>query len=176
MIYYIVNMIIFTMVFRILNFVYVDESGLNREYRRLYARAKRGVKVYDKKSGQRVKKINIVAGLLYGVSGKKHIAVHSYEHSTKADFFEDWFEWQLLAEMPDNSIIILDNASFHRKQVLRDIAARYGVLVLFLPPYSPELNPIERSWANFKQWLKYYSARFPILEFAIDFYFNEFRY
>ena len=164
------------LIYGIVNFVYVDESGLNREYRRLYARAKRGVKVYSQKSGKRVKKVNIVAGLLYGVSGKKHIAVHSYEHSTKAAFFEDWFEWQLLAEAPENSVIILDNASFHRKKILTAIAARYGVIVLFLPPYSPELNPIEHSWANFKEWLKYNSSRFTTLEIAIDYYFNEYHY
>ena len=149
---------------------------MNREYRRIYARAKRGVKVYGRQSGKRVKKVNIVAGLLYSASGKKHIAVHSYEHSTKYAFFEEWFEWQLLAEAPENSVIILDNASFHRKHVLRDIAAKYGVIVLFLPPYSPEFNPIEHSWANFKQWLKYNSSRFPVLELAIDFYFNEYHY
>jgi len=173
---YILNLIILILIFRIVNFVYVDESGLNREYRRIYARAKRGVKVYDKRSGKKIKKVNIVAGLLYGACGKKHIAVHSYEHSTKAAFFEDWFEWQLLAEVPENSVILLDNASFHRKQKLTEIAARYGVVVLFLPPYSPEFNPIERSWANFKEWLKYNSDRFSILEVAIDFYFNEYRY
>jgi len=81
--------LILVLIYGIVNFVYVDESGLNREYRRIYARAKRGVKVYGKKSGKKVKKVNIVAGLLYGASGKKHIAVHSYEHSTKATFFED---------------------------------------------------------------------------------------
>ena len=100
----------------IINLVYVDESGLKREYRRIYARAKRGVKVYDKKPVKRVKKVNIVYRLLYGISGKKHIAVHNYEHSTKAAFFEDLFEWQLLAEVPEISVIILDNASFHRKK------------------------------------------------------------
>jgi transposase len=163
-------------IFCIRNWIYVDESGLNREYRRIYARAKRGVKVHDKKSGKRVKKVNIIAGLLYGVSGKKHIAVHSYEHSTKSDFFEEWFEWQLLAEVPENSIVILDNASFHRKQVLREIAERHGVIVIFLPPYSPELNPIEHSWANFKHWLKHNAHRFSILDLAIDYYFTQFRY
>jgi len=160
--------------FDISSFVYVDESGLNREYRRVYARAKRGVKVHGKKPGKRQKRTNIVAGLLYGKTGKKHIAVHCYEHSTKADFFEDWFEWQLLAEIPSGSIIIMDNASFHRKAVLTEIAARYGVGVLFLPPYSPQLNPIEPSWANLKTWLKYNRDRFSVFEIAIDYYFNEF--
>ena len=155
------------------NFVFVDESGLNREYRRLYARAKRGVKVYAKKPGKRTKKTNIIAGLLYGVSGKKHIAVNSYSHSTKSGFFEDWFEWELLSQVPENSVIIMDNAPFHRKSQLAEIAAKYGVTVLFLPPYSPQFNPLEKSWANFKTWLKYNFNRFPIIDFAVDYYFNE---
>jgi transposase len=66
----------------------------------------------------------------------------------------------------------MDNASFHRKQVLYDIAAKYGVYILFLSPYSPDFNPIEHSWANFKNWLSYNSWRFPSLFFAIDCYFN----
>jgi hypothetical protein len=72
-------------------FVFVDESGLNREYRRLYVRAKRGVKVYDKISGKRCKRTNIIAGLVYGKTAERYIAVQSYEHSTTSAFFEDWF-------------------------------------------------------------------------------------
>ena len=48
----------------------------------------------------------------------------------------------------------MDNASFHRKNILREIAAEFGVNVLFLPSYSPDFNPIETSWANMKQWLR----------------------
>ena len=173
---YIITLLMYIAVFRVRNFVFVDESGLNRYYRRLYARAKRGVKVYDKKPGKRVKKTNIIAGLLYGTSGKKHVAVRSYGHSTNSAFFEDWFEWDLLGEIPENSIIIMDNASFHRKDILIEIAARYGSFVVFLPPYSPEFNPIEKSWANLKQWLKYHFDHFISLDFAIDYYFNEYRY
>lgn len=159
-------------VLRARNIVFVDESGLNREYRRLLARAKRGVKVYDKKPGKRSKKMNIIAGLLYGATGKKHVAVHSYEHTTKSEFFEEWFEWQLLGEIPENTVIIMDNASFHRKEKLMEIAARYGSIVIFLPPYSPELNPIEKSWANFKRWLRYNLSCFPSIDFAINSYFS----
>ena len=151
------------------NLVYVDESGLNREYRRLYARAKRGVKIHDTKPGKRQKRTNIIAGLCNG----KHLAVQPYEHSTTATFFEDWFEFELIPLLPENAIIILDNASFHRKNVLWNIAHRYDVYLLFLPPYSPEFNLIEHSWANFKEWLKYNSARFSCFDFAIEAYFSE---
>jgi len=152
-------------------FVFVDESGLNREYRRLYARAKRGVKVHEKIKGKRSKRTNIIAGLIYGQTSEKHIAVQSYEHSTTSAFFEDWFEFELIPLLPDDALVIMDNASFHRKQVLYNIAGRYGVNILFLPPYSPNFNPIEHTWANFKKWLCSNSWRLPCFDFAIEFYF-----
>ena len=172
-IFYIVKMIILVALQKANKFVFVDESGLNREYRRLYARAKRGVKVFETVSGKRVKRVNIIGGLVYGDRAEKHVAVQCYEHSTTANFFEDWFEFELIPAIPENALIIMDNAPFHRKNKIYDIAHRYGVGVLFLPPYSPDFNPIEHSWANFKHWLGLHSWRFPLLDFAIDWFFNE---
>lgn len=151
-------------------FVFVDESGLNREYRRLYACAKRGIKVHEKISGKRLKRTNIIAGLVYEKTAERHIAAQSYEHSTTAAFFEDWFE--LIPVPPNNALVIMDNASFHRKDALYKTADKYGVNLLFLPPYSPDFNPIEHSWPNFKEWLRLYSWRFPFFDFAVDYYLN----
>jgi len=64
--------------------------------------------------------------------------------------FEVWFERCLLKEVDSGSTTILDNATFHRKRALRVIASRYGCDALFLPPYSLDLDPIEKKWA----WLK----------------------
>ena len=125
-------MFCFIAVLKVNKFVFVDESGLNREYRRLYARAKRGVKVHEEKSGKKGKRTNIIAGLCEG----KHLAVQCYEHSTTSAFFEDWFEFELIPLLPVNALVIMDNASFHRKNVLAEIAHRYGINVLFLPPYK----------------------------------------
>jgi len=133
----------------------------------MYARAKRGVKIHGKRPGKKAKKVNIIGGLLYGKGGKKYLAVRNYEHTTNSEFFENWFEWELLSVVPENSIIIMDNASFHRKKALIEIAVRYGVAVLFLPPYSPNLNPIEKTWANFKRWLSDNWLRFPSIDFII---------
>ena len=66
------------------------------------------------------------------------------------DFFEIWFEEHLLPEIPEDAVIILDNASFHRKKRLFNIADKYNRTVIFLHHYSPELNPIEHFW----HWLK----------------------
>ena len=150
------------------NLVFVDESGINRHYRRVYARAKRGVKIHGVKSGKRYKRTNIIGALW----NKKHIAMQCYEHSTTSSFFENWFEFELIPLLPENALVIMDNASFHRKNTLCEIANRYDIYLLFLPPYSPEFNPIEHSWANFKYWLQDNSQRFSCFDFAVQTYFN----
>ena len=66
------------------------------------------------------------------------------------NFFEVWFEKHLLPELSEDDVIILDNASFHRKKRLFELAEKHNVKIIFLPPYSPELNPIEHFW----HWLK----------------------
>ena len=75
---------------------------------------------------------------------------------------------------PATDVVIMDNASFHRKGALREIAKRHRISVLFLPPYSPDYNPIEKLWANMKRWLRKnmrnYDSFEDALEAAIDVY------
>jgi transposase len=149
--------------------VFVDECGVHKNNRRDWARALRGVVVRDVKPGKTAKKTNVIAGLMW--SRKKHVAVRAYNHSTTSEFFEDWFEWDLFAYIPEKSLVIMDNASFHRKKKLWEIAERYGIYLLFLPEYSPDFNPIENSWANLKYWLIDNLCRFTYLDFAIEHYF-----
>lgn len=166
--YYIVSLWILVTICRANNFVFVDESGLNREYRRVYARAKRGVKVHGTKPGRREKRTNIIGARW----GKKHLAMQCYEHSTTATFFEDWLEYELIPLLPENAVVIMDNAAFHRKKAIYAIAERNDIVVLFLPPYAPEFNPIEHSWANFKRWLCDNIHRFPCFDFALQAFFT----
>jgi transposase len=155
------------MILGITNVIYVDECGINQYYQRGYGRAPVGIRVESVKSGKKLRRTNVIAALW----GKKHIAVQCYNHTTNARFFEDWFEFELLAVIPHGSLIIMDNASFHRKKSLYKIAQRYGVHVLFLPPYSPDYNPIEKSWANLKRWLCDNLKRWPCIDIAVDCYF-----
>ena len=67
------------------------------------------------------------------------------------DLFNSWFEQALLPELGPGTTIILDNASAHKSPKILDIARSYGCKVLFLPPYSPDLNPIEKFWVNLKK-------------------------
>ena len=126
--------------------VYVDETGIDQCLYRKYARAPRGEKVIAKINGRKFKRTNIIAGLCRGT----WIAPLEYTGTTDSTLFEFWFESCLLKEVGAGTIIILDNATFHKKTVLPILAEKYHCEVLFLPPYSPDLNPIEKKWA----WLK----------------------
>ena len=88
--------------------------------------------------------------------GANIIAPLEYAGTMHGDFFEAWFEKHLLPELPEDVTIILDNASFHRKKRLYEIAQRHKRNIIFLPPYSTELNPIEHFW----HWLKKTTADF----------------
>ena len=128
----------------------------------------RGEKIYSKISGKKFKRLNIVAAK----QGKKIIASMQYECSMDSTLFEYWFEYQLLPAVSEDSVIIMDNASFHRKNKLFEIADSHNRSIIFLPPYSPELNPIEKLWANLKRWLKFNLCFFDIFDDAVSFYFQ----
>jgi len=126
--------------------VYVDECGIGQDLHRAFAYAPRGQKVVAKISGKKFKRTNIVAG----VCQNKWVAPMEYSGTTDSALFEFWFESCLLKEVKPEYVIVLDNATFHKKSVLANLARLHGCEVLFLPPYSPDLNPIEKKWA----WIK----------------------
>ena len=74
----------------------------------------------------------------------------------ESEFFEEWFREILLRDiekLEKSILIVMDNARFHRKNILEKIIKGTGHCLLFLPPYSPDLNPIEKLWANMKKKL-----------------------
>jgi len=125
---------------------YIDECGVDTYVYRKYAYAPRGTKVYGNISGKKFKRTNIVAAKC----GSLIVAPMIYDGTTDAALFEHWFEHALLKEIPKGSYCIMDNAAFHRKGKLHELAQNVGCTVIFLPPYSPDLNKIENYWA----WLK----------------------
>jgi transposase len=148
--------------------VYVDESGIQKEMNRTHGRAKRGVKIYQKTSGKRIKKDNIIAGYLNGII----LALCIFAWTTDTEWFCLWFEHTLIPLLNPGSVIILDNASFHSKTYLPIIAEAYGHRIIWLPKYSPDLNSIEHIWANMKNWLRNYSKYFENIRTAIHHHFQ----
>lgn len=148
--------------------VYVDECGVNTFMTRNYARAKIGKRVYSPEPGRKYKRINIVGALINGVAS----AIRLYNWAMTAAFFAVWFEWDLCTLLRPGSIIIMDNASFHKKSCLEKIAAFYKCYIVWLPPYSPDKNKIEKTWANMKNWLRINAKKFPTIQEAIEAYFK----
>jgi len=117
---------------------------------REYAYSLRGKPVYGNISGHRYRRVGLVAAQLNG----EIIAPLQYDGTMDSKLFEQWFQSCLMRELPANSVIVMDNAAFHRKRILVALAQRYGHLLIFLPPYSPELNSIEHFWAWMKMHLR----------------------
>ena len=86
--------------------------------------------------------------------------------------FEIWVEEFLINELKPGQIVIMDNAAFHRSQKTRDLIESVGCKIIFLPPYSPDLNPIEKFWANMKRWIKAQINHFDKIYEAIVYFFR----
>lgn len=130
--------------------VYLDETGFDTCLSRPYGRCPKGQVLKAKISGKGYQRISLVAAQI----GNKLIAPMTYRHTMTAALFEAWFERCLLPALDRKSVIILDNARFHRMKVLQEMAKRSGHIILPLAPYSPELNPIEKTWANIKRYVR----------------------
>ena len=78
------------------------------------------------------------------------VTVSLFEGNINADIFYAWLTQDLLPKLPDNAVIIMDNASFHKRVDILDAIEQTTGTLEFLPPYSPDLNPIERKWAQAK--------------------------
>ena len=83
--------------------------------------------------------------------GKVLLAPMLFEGTAKTALVNEWTEKMLVKELRPSSTLIWDNAPFHSKTALQAIAEKFGHHILFLPPYSPDLNPIEHDWAIIKK-------------------------
>lgn len=129
------------------NVVYFDESGFYSNPIRMYGWAAKGKKIYGNISGQRKRKTN----LIMAQKGREWLAPMLFEGSCTAELVNSWLEKMLLPELTSPSIVVMDNAAFHNKEAIRQILAKYGHILLPLPSYSPDFNPIEQSFAILKQ-------------------------
>ena len=147
---------------------YIDETGINQYLYREYGYALRGVPVYGKVQGKKFERVSIIAAQC----GKEIVGRCEYTCNMNSRLFELWFAEVLLVEIPAGSVIIMDRASWHRQKVLRALAGAAGCRVIFLPAYSPDFNPIEKTWANLKAFIKNYMVDFSSLTNAIYYYFE----
>ncbi len=111
-----------------------------------YGYAPAGERFYDLKSGRRQGRINIIAGYRDG----SLIAPFTVEGVCNRSVFELWLETCLVPQLHPGEWVIVDNATFHRGGRITQLIEAAGWQIVYLPPYSPDLNRIEKCWA----WLK----------------------
>ena len=148
--------------------VYIDESGIDKFLSREYGWGLKGEKVFGEISGRHYARESFVAGL----NGNKIIAPFCYTGTCNTTLFNFWLENFLLPAIGPDYILIMDNATFHKSEETRSLIANAKCELFFLPPYSPDLNPIEICWANLKNRIKKVIAQFSSLSDAIDFVFQ----
>ena len=148
--------------------VYIDESGIDMTICKERGWGKKGKKLVGKKSGKYYERTNIIAGLV----NNKPIAPMIFNGSCNTLLFEAWVEEFLIKELKPGQVVIMDNASFHKSEKTRALIESVKCSIIFLPPYSPDLNPIEKFRANMKRWIEYNIINFNALFDAISYFFK----
>ena len=87
------------------------------------------------------------------------VATMTVESATDGDVFEAFLGQVLCPKLQASDVVVMDNLSVHKADRVRELIEGAGARLLYLPPYSPDLNPIEKAWSKFKQFLRSAKAR-----------------
>lgn len=120
-------------------------------------------------SGKKYERESFIAGKL----GDRIIAPFCFKGTCNTQVFNTWIEQVLIPVLKPGLVVIMDNASFHKSITTKELIESAGCRLIFLPPYSPDLNPIEKFWANFKRSLSKIIHHFNSLSHALDFLFQQ---
>lgn len=132
--------------------IYLDESGFAHDSPRQYGCAPIGQRcfgIHNWNAKGRTNAIGAIVGLTF-------LTLALFDSTINSDVFYAWLMQDLLPKVPKSSVIVMDNATFHKRQDMIKAISDSGCTLEFLPPYSPDLNPIEHKWAQAKAIRKQY--------------------
>jgi transposase len=135
--------------------VFLDESGVTTEMTRRYGWGPRSERVREAVAAGHWRTLTVLAALTTGGV----LASMSIESPTDGDVFLAFVEHVLAPRLQPGHLVILDNLGAHKIDGVRQIIEACGASVLYLPPYSPDFNPIEQAWSKLKQLLRGVKAR-----------------
>jgi transposase len=144
--------------------VFLDESGARTDLTRRYGRAPKGERVREAVPHGRWKVLTILGAL----STKGIQASLTVEAATDAEVFLTFVQQVLVPTLRPGQIVVMDNLAAHKQRKVRRLLAARQCRLWYLPPYSPDLNPMELAWSKLKTFLRAAKARLqPALEAAI---------
>lgn len=134
---------------------FVDETGVNLTFTRLYGRAAPGTRVREGVPRRHIEHVTLVAAV--GLAGL--VAPMTLDGAMDAEAFVLWVEQVLSPCLEPGDVVVMDNLSVHKAEAVAAAIAARGAHLQYLPPYSPDLNPIEKVWSKLKTALRTAKAR-----------------
>ena len=113
---------------------------------RTHGYAPQGRRCYGQHDWGAKGRTNVIGALLGGVL----LTVSLFQTTINTEIFTHWLQQDLLPKLPAQSVLIMDNATFHKGSDMKQRIEEAGHILLYLPPYSPDFNPIEKKWAQAK--------------------------
>lgn len=130
--------------FRSERLIFLDESGVTTPMTRLRARSLGGSRICEGAPAGRWKILTILGAM----SMRGMIATMTIEEATDSDIFEAFVEQVLCPALQPDDVVVIDNLASHRVPLVRRLIENAGAQLLYLPPHSPGLNPIEKAWSK----------------------------
>lgn len=135
--------------------VFLDESGAKTNMTPAYGRNFGGQRLVDHAPCGHYRLTSVIGALRLGGVG----ACMTVEAAVDGDCFEAYVASFLAPSLRPGDVVVMDNLSSHKRPSVRRLIAARGASVLWLPPYSPDFNPIEKMWSKVKQALRKQKAR-----------------
>lgn len=126
--------------------VFIDETGLNTKMTRLYGRARGGQRCVGVVPHGHWRTSTFICGL----RRQEIAAPFVVDRPMNADIFQVYIERVLGPELRPGDVVVMDNLAAHKRPSVQSALENYGATALYLPPYSPDLNPIELAFAKLK--------------------------
>ncbi len=124
----------------------MDESGFAKDMPRTHGYTVKGQRCYGIKDWHARGRTNVIGA----IQNFAFLTVSLFDTNINSDIFYVWLTQDLLPKMEAGSVLVMDNATFHKRKDMFEAITEKGITLDFLPPYSPDLNPIEHKWAQAK--------------------------
>ena len=134
--------------------VHVDECGFTPSVTRRYGYAPKGQRLYGLTSGHRRPRTSLIAARI----GPAFAEPFLFDGTCDAAVFNSWLQARLCPRLTREHLVIMDNAAFHTSPETAQLIQHTGATLLCLPPYSPDLNPIEHDFAALKKHREYHET------------------